>query len=242
MRFDCPLSRTLARTAAAGLLLFALSVATPARVAAARPQQAEATQPAKPGDAHAAKPEARAGAAHRAEAGHEGQKEAEAEHHEAGWLPLIAKTFNFAVLVAILVYYLRTPLATYLASRITRVREDLVTAAATREAASKQLADIEAKLAALPAELDTLKKRGAEEIVAERGRIEQAAEAERQRLLEHTRREIDMALRIAKRELVEFGAGLAVSVASERIKSTITPSDQERLVDRYKAQLEGARQ
>jgi F0F1-type ATP synthase membrane subunit b/b' len=68
-------------------------------------------------------------------------------------------------------------------------------------------------------------------------RIEAAAEAERQRLLEQTRREIDMRLRVARRELVEHAADLAVQVASTRIRQTITPDDQARLVDRYTTQL-----
>jgi F-type H+-transporting ATPase subunit b len=226
MRFDCPLSRTLTRAIAAALLFLSL-VVVPAHVIA-RSQHGEPAQPAA-----------------KAEASAEGTKDAttEAEHpHEAGWLPTIAKTFNFAVLVGILVYYLRQPVAAYLASRITRVREDLVTAAATREAASRQLAEIEAKLRTLPGELEALKQRGAEEIVAERARIEEAAATERQRLLEHTRREIDMRLRVARRELIEFTATLAVTLASERIKRTITPADQARLVDRYQSQLEGAHQ
>ena len=50
-----------------------------------------------------------------------------------------------------------------------------------------------------------------------------------------------MRLRMARRELTEYAAALAVSVAQERIKSTITPDDQLRLVDRYTTQLKEAR-
>ena len=167
---------------------------------------------------------------------------AHAEEHGSGWLATSAKIFNFAVLVGVLVYFLRSPLATYLSSRITRVREDLVAAATLREEASSRLAGIHAKLQALPSELEALKARGAEEITAERRRIEQAAETERQRLLEHTRREIDMHYRVARRQILEQTATMAVSVASERIKRTITPDDQARLVDRYAAQLSGGAQ
>ena len=74
-----------------------------------------------------------------------------------------------------------------------------------------------------------------------RSRIAQAAATERERLLDQTRREIDMRLRMARRELTEYAAELAVSVAQERIKRTITPEDQLRLVDRYAAQLKEAR-
>ncbi len=161
------------------------------------------------------------------------------ESEGGGWLPVIAKAFNFAVLAGVLVYFLRSPLAAYVDGRITKVREDLVTAAHTRETASRQLADIDAKLQALPGEIEQLKSRGAEDLAAERARIEAAAEAERQRLLEHTRREIDMRVQVARRELVEHAADLAVQVATTRIQQTITPEDQARLVDRYTSQLGG---
>jgi F-type H+-transporting ATPase subunit b len=153
------------------------------------------------------------------------------------WKPVIAKFVNFALLVAILVYFLRSPLGGYLAGRISKVREDLVAAKETRDAASRQLAEIEAKLKALPAEIESIRQRGAEDIVAERARIEQAAEVERQRLLESTRREIDMRLRVARRELIELTADLAVGVAGERIQRSITAEDQSRLIDRYASQL-----
>lgn len=155
----------------------------------------------------------------------------------SGWGAVIAKAVNFTILVVVLVYFLRTPLLGYLNGRIAKVREELVTAAETRETAARQLAEIDAKLKALPLELAALKQRGAEDMVAERARIEQAAEAERQRLLEHTRREIEMRLRVARRELLELAAGLAVGAARDRITKTITPADQARLVDRYAAQL-----
>jgi F-type H+-transporting ATPase subunit b len=166
-----------------------------------------------------------------------GQEEHGEEAHAGGWMPVIAKAFNFAILVGVLGYFLRTPLMGYLDSRIGKVREDLVTAAQTREAATRALADIDAKLKALPGEIEALKRHGAEDLAAERQRIEQAAEAERHRLLDHTRREIEMRLRVAKRELLELTANLAVGVASDRIKRSITPDDQARLVDRYAAQL-----
>jgi F-type H+-transporting ATPase subunit b len=168
-------------------------------------------------------------------------KEASGEEHGAGsgWGATIAKMVNFAILVGVLVYFLRTPIAAYLAGRISKVREDLVAARQTRETAARQLAEIDAKLKALPLELEALKQRGAQDIVAERARIEEAAEAERQRLLEHTRREIEMRLRIARRELLELTADRAITVARERITHAITPDDQARLVDRYGSLLQG---
>jgi F-type H+-transporting ATPase subunit b len=217
----------------AAFMLAAIAAAAPVRDTGGLPSarvyassvQGESAQPSKP---------------HETAAGREASGEPEGESHEEGWGPVIAKTVNFALLVGILVYFLRTPIAAYMAGRIAKVREDLVTAAQTRETASRQLAEIDAKLKALPAELEELKRRGAEDLAAERVRIEQAAEAERQRLLEHTRREIDMRFRVAKRQLLELTADLAVGVASERIARAITPDDQVRMIDRYAAQVTDA--
>lgn len=160
---------------------------------------------------------------------------AEGEHE--GILPTIAKLFNFAVLVGVLVYFLRAPVAEYLRTRSTQIREALVTAAEMRRTATAQLEEIQRRLASLPAELDALKKRGAEDTAAEEARVAEVAKAEKARLLEQTRREIDMRLRVARRQLTEHAAQLAVQVAEDRIRRSITPEDQIRLLDRYTAQI-----
>ena len=148
-----------------------------------------------------------------------------------------AKLLNFGILIGLLVYFLRSPFAAYLASRSSQIRQDLVTAAEMRTAATAHLAQIEQKMRALPAELEALKQQGAEDVKAEQARIAQTAADERARLLEQTRREIDMRMRIARRELTEHAAALAVGVAETRIRRAITPEDQIRLVDRYSTQL-----
>lgn len=163
---------------------------------------------------------------------------AEADH---GIMPTVWKLLNFAILVGVLVYFLKSPLVAHLASRITQIRQDLVAAADLKKTATEKLAEIQQKMAALPGELDALRRQGAEDVKAERERIAKAAETERVRLLEQTRREIDMRLRVAKRELTEHAAQLAVQVAEQRIKRVITPDDQMRLVDRYASQLKETR-
>ena len=209
-------------------LLVALFV-SPAAIAA---QEAggHAAAPA-PG---AAQPVERAGAeaAHRAEAAHG------SEHPIRD---LAAKLLNFGILVGVLVYFLKTPIAGYLSGRSAQIRQDLIAAAEMRKTATAQLEEIQKRLGELPAELTALKSRGEEDVRAEKIRIADTAKAERERLLDQTRREIAMRLRTARRELTEYAAGLAVDVAHDRIQRTITPDDQLRLVDRYTAQLKEAR-
>ena len=154
---------------------------------------------------------------------------------------LVAKLLNFAMLVGVLVYFLKTPIAGYLAGRSAQIRQDLVTAAEMRRTATAQLEEIQKRLSELPAELAAVKSRGEEDVRAEKIRIAETAGKERDRLLEQTRREIASRLRMARRELTEYAAALAVQVAHDRIQRTITAEDQLRLVDRYTAQLREAR-
>ena len=152
--------------------------------------------------------------------GEAGAAHGEAAHEESIW-PFVGKIFNFAVLAGVLVYYLRTPTTNYLASRKSQVRADLDTAEQMKTTAAAQLAELDAKLKALPAEIDALKARGRAET----------------RLLDQATREIEQQLRLAHRDLVEHAATLAVSAAETRIKQEITDADQTRLVDRYLTQV-----
>lgn len=212
----------------------------------AAPAQHESTVPQ---DAHdAAAPAAGHGAAadevHGAQPGAHGTPAGEhgaaAEHGEAHgesvWVTL-ARVANFAILAGVLYALGRKPLAAHLASRRDQIRKDLVEAAALKQTATARLADIETKLAGLPAELEALRTRGAEELAAERTRVRAAAEAERDRLIEQARKEIESQTRSARAQLRAHAASLAVDVAEARLKQTLTPGEQAALVDGYAAQM-----
>jgi F-type H+-transporting ATPase subunit b len=245
MRVPVRHNRTIASVFAA--FLFALAGA-----AGAEAQSAPATQVAQPAE-HATQPPAQATqtpapaeGAHQAAALGEHQpaapaggaepEEAAAEHSNP-LVGMIARLFNFALLAGTLFYLLRSPLAVYLTNRSTEIRKRLVKASDLRAGAAAEQAAIAQKMQSLPAELEALRKAGAEEVAAEEARIRQAAESERERLLDVTRRDIGVQLKLAERALMRRAADLAVEVASERVKSTITEVDQLRLVDRYLVQV-----
>ena len=144
---------------------------------------------------------------------------------------------NFIIFVGVIYYFGNGPLKEYLATRGATIRKDLVEAAALKASATAQLATIEQKLQALPGDLSALRARGADEIVSEEKRIAAAADADRERLLDQTRREIDLQVRLAKKEILEHAANLSVQLATERIKKETTAADQERLVDNYLLQV-----
>jgi F-type H+-transporting ATPase subunit b len=205
----CETPRKRLRSAAVCVLAIWI-VGSPAPIAA-QPEPGHA--PATAGEQHAEKP------------------------HQDGLINVIARLVNFGILAGALVYLLRSPLAGYLADRTTQIRGDLVNAAELKKTAAAQIDEIDRKMKALPGELEGLRQQGIDEIAAEEARIQSAAAAERDRLLEQARREIDLLVKVAERELVSHAANLAVGVATERIKKSITDEDQQRLVDRYVQQL-----
>lgn len=153
------------------------------------------------------------------------------------WTMLARKIVNFAILVGVLVYILRSPVVGYLKNRGVAIRKDLADAAAVRSAAEAQLASVRSKLGELPAELAQLRRRGEEEVAGEQRRMKDAADQERQHLLERARRDIDIQLRVARRMLLEHSAALAVSLTRDRVLREITPEDQARLIDRYATEV-----
>jgi F0F1-type ATP synthase membrane subunit b/b' len=174
--------------------------------------------------------------AHEAPAGEHAA--AEAEHGgEHGLSALLWPTANFLVLCGALYYFMRAPFTEYLSGRSSQIRKDLVDAAELNRAATAQLAEVDRKMQALPAELATLKTRGAQEIAAEEERIAGAAAADRARLLTQTRREIEVRLQTAQRELSDHAANLALNLATQRLAREMTPADHTRLVDRYVDQV-----
>jgi F-type H+-transporting ATPase subunit b len=151
------------------------------------------------------------------------------------WAPTIAKIINFSVLAAAVWYFGRSPIADYLSGRAAGIKKDLVDAKTLRATAEQQLAGVKDRLAKLPGELAALKTQGEQELAAEKVRLAEATVTERQRLIEQTRREIDLQSRLARRALVEHGVDLSMSLAKARIEKNMTAEDQARLVDRYAA-------
>lgn len=219
----------------AAVPLLALLLSVP--VLAAQEHASPATTPpatAAPASDHAAPAAQPPAESHEAATGEHASTSG--DHEESLW-PQVGKVVNFVLLIGTVIYFGRKPLADYLVSRRAQVRSDLVAAEAMKAGAAAQIAEMDAKLRALPAELEALKARGQQEIAAEQQRIRALADTERVRLLEQASREIEQRTRVARRELVEHAASLAVGVAQTRIRAQITDADQARLVDRYLAEV-----
>ena len=158
----------------------------------------------------------------------------------ASWA-FLSRIANFVILAGGLVYLLRSPLGKYLGARAEQIRLDLVTAADTRRTASEELARIEARMKALPAEIEALKtawpRRG-----AGRAGAHQASRRRRTRPTPRTgqARDRPAGRRRAPRPSSRTPPTSSSASRARRVEREITDTDRSHLVDRYVAQVKTA--
>jgi F-type H+-transporting ATPase subunit b len=155
-----------------------------------------------------------------------------AEHHEKtyfgipGWILKIA---NVILFIGVLVYLAGGPVKKAFGERTQAIRQASVEAKERREKADRMAGDIQARLAAIEAEVRAIHERAAIEGERQKRELMAAAEAESQKMLTSARNEVDNRLKHARKELTEFAGQLATQRAEEILREKITEQDQRNL-------------
>lgn len=140
---------------------------------------------------------------------------------------------NFIILVAVLVYVLRKPLAQFFAGRSSALEHDLEEARKAFEAARAQLAEAEEKMRRLDEHIAAYKAAAMREQETERERLRRAAEEEAQRVLASARAMIESATQAARLELKSAAAIEAVAMAERIIRERLDDAARARLVSQF---------
>jgi F-type H+-transporting ATPase subunit b len=154
------------------------------------------------------------------------------------WLG-IGKLTNLILVIAVLVWVGRKPLAAFFAGRTEAIREQLAEAQRARAEAETKLAEIEASMSSLDHELQQIKETAEKEAWDEYQRLLTVAEQDAAKTLERARREIEGMTRAAQIELKEHAASLSIQLATEKIRSEMTDEDRSRLLERFVAKVGG---
>lgn len=135
--------------------------------------------------------------------------------HKTYWLFTI---LNF-LLVALFIYLLfKSKLPQALRDRTAAIQKGIKEAQAASADAARRLSEIEARLGKLDTEVAGIRASAERESAAEEERIRQAAEEDRQKVVEAAEAEITAIARNARRELKGYAASLAVDLAARRIR------------------------
>ena len=110
-----------------------------------------------------------------------------------------------------------------------------------KEEAFQRLSEIEARLAGLDKEIKDLKGQALMEAEEEKARILAGARTEAEKILDMAKREIEGLKKSAHLELRGHIAELAVKLAEERLRSSLTPEENKKMIQQFLQTLDTTR-
>jgi F-type H+-transporting ATPase subunit b len=159
---------------------------------------------------------------------------------EGGVADLLYPAINFAILIAVLVYFGRKPIRAFFAERRAQIQDDLKRASELRAEAEARYAKWQRRLVDLDAELEGIRVAVRERAEAERERILEEATASANRIRNEAQAAVEQELRRARVKLREEASALAIEIAGERLQEQVTAGDRDRLFDEFVERIEGA--
>lgn len=142
------------------------------------------------------------------------------------------KLINLVVFLTILYLLLRKPTREFFRQRLASVRETLDKAAQEKHAATAKMAELDARLNRVDADLQEIGVQSDREAAAERARMDAEIRKDIEKIREMTAREVEAAKQVALADLRAFAATTAVDLAEQMIRREMTPADDAKLVAR----------
>jgi F-type H+-transporting ATPase subunit b len=151
----------------------------------------------------------------------------------AGW-----KWANFVLLVVGLGYLIAKTLPPLFKSRTEEIQKGIAEARAIKQDADKRAAEVDARTAALGADIERFRVEAKAEMQQEGERIRQETAAQIARLEHQAQQEIEMSGKIARRELKSYAAKLSLDLAEQRVRERLDAKAEQGLVDAFIQDLE----
>jgi F-type H+-transporting ATPase subunit b len=144
----------------------------------------------------------------------------------------------FAIVVFVLKKYAFGPVQAMIDERRKRIRDSITEADRAREEARKLLEEHRALIGQAKSEAEEILAEARKIADSQRDRLREEIEADRQRRLEETQRQIDQATAAALGEIRREVASLSLLAAEKITRKTLTDSDQKRLIDEALSEID----
>lgn len=141
--------------------------------------------------------------------------------------------FNVALLLGVLVFFLRRPVRDTLKERALGIRREITDSARSRDEAQKRYQELEARLTALASELEAMRAEARREAEAEEAKLIERAHSEAERIHEAAQRNIRDELTRARNDLRREAVELAVQLAESTLREQVAQEDQIRLAREF---------
>jgi len=155
--------------------------------------------------------------------------------HQNG--PFAIAILNFIILVYLAWRFGRRPIAAYLESRHSSIRDSLAEAARLRAEAQSQLDEIKGRLRNLEQEIAGIKQRVAADAEQEKQRIIADAQSQAESLVQAADRALERELVRVRRLLEAEAVSAAMEAAEKLIKQQINEADRRRIDEDYLTEI-----
>lgn len=154
------------------------------------------------------------------------------------WLDLLYKAINFLVLVAVIYWFARRPVAQGLAGLARATREGFLASRQSTQALQAQMAEQKRKLTALAEDLKRMVEEAKADVEREKQRAQADAHAQAAKIQAAAQLQIEQEVAKARMALRQELADQTLKLAEEVIRQRMNPAEQQRLLADYLKQLE----
>jgi F-type H+-transporting ATPase subunit b len=144
---------------------------------------------------------------------------------------------NFVVLAVLIGWFLAKTLPKTFSARNTAIQKHLVDARTATEEASARLSGVEDRLSKLDAQIAAMQAQADKDAAAEEQRIKANVEEEKQKILAAAEQEITAATALARRQIQQYAAELAIEQAARKL--VVTAETDRLLVQDFARRLTG---
>jgi F-type H+-transporting ATPase subunit b len=152
---------------------------------------------------------------------------------------LLWRVINTVVLLGMLVYFLKKPLAKFFSERKTQIQRDLDEAREQQRKAEELIQEYKQKIAGMEQELDKLRSELKKSAEAEDQKMIANAEKMAATTVEAARLAAEQEVRNAKIALKNEAVDLALKLAETMIREKINEADRQRIVEEYLVKVGG---
>jgi F-type H+-transporting ATPase subunit b len=151
---------------------------------------------------------------------------------------VIFQGINLLILLGVLFYFGRRPIAEHFATRREGIQDELKQAAELLDKAEQRNSELQRRLIDLSSEVEEIRETSNRRAEAEAERILSDARSVADRIRRDAQAAVAQELRRAQSELQKEAAELALELAGQKLSEQIQPSDRERLVDEFITRVE----
>ncbi len=144
-----------------------------------------------------------------------------------------SKWVNFAILAVALGYLIGKSAPQFFRDRTASIQKDMEESAKVASDAEARAKAVEAKISRLGEELERMKADARADMARENERLQKDTAKLIERVWQRAENEVESAAKVARLELKQYAAQLAVDLAEQRIRTRLNPETQGKLIDTF---------